>query len=155
MAQISYEEIVIEQIEVAIQSFYDEHFISATTLAGAAEEILGKMLEGSGKENALGINQNYIYPKLSKKEVRDRINFPRNIFKHFREDGPPPVRISEAIATKTVLYSPKTRIELDIRAEAEDMIMRAIANYEDALGKNVTTIMNFFWNSTLKDGKQK
>lgn len=146
MAKISYEEIVLEQIEDAIQSFYYGHYVSATTLAGAAEEILGKILKDSGKENALGVNQKYIYRNLPEKEVADRLNFPRNTYKHFMKVGPPSVRINEAIATKTVLCFPKTGNELDIKEEAEDMIMRAIANYEGALGKNITAIMDAFWN---------
>jgi aryl-alcohol dehydrogenase-like predicted oxidoreductase len=42
------------QLDRAIKLFFDEaDYYSAATLAGASEEILGKMLEAQGEKNAL------------------------------------------------------------------------------------------------------
>ncbi|MCK6406838.1 MAG: hypothetical protein L6Q60_12595 [Rhodocyclaceae bacterium] len=48
-------EVAAHQLERALRLFLDESdYVCAITLAGACEEILGKLLEKSGKENALG-----------------------------------------------------------------------------------------------------
>lgn len=48
-------EVAVHQLERALQLFLDENdFVCAITLAGASEEILGRLLEQSGQEHALG-----------------------------------------------------------------------------------------------------
>lgn len=48
-------EVAEHQLERALQLFLDENdYVCAITLAGASEEILGKLLEQSGLENSLG-----------------------------------------------------------------------------------------------------
>lgn len=48
-------EVAVHQLERALRLFLDENdYVCAITLAGASEEILGKLLEQSGKEHALG-----------------------------------------------------------------------------------------------------
>lgn len=48
-------EVAAHQLERALSLFLDERdYVCAITLAGACEEILGKLLEKSGKEHSLG-----------------------------------------------------------------------------------------------------
>ncbi|MBI3432185.1 MAG: hypothetical protein HY018_08255 [Hydrogenophilales bacterium] len=48
-------EMAAHQLERALRLFLDEtDYVCAITLAGASEEILGKLLEKSGKEHSLG-----------------------------------------------------------------------------------------------------
>jgi hypothetical protein len=48
-------EVAAHQLERALHLFLDESdYVCAITLAGASEEILGKLLERSGKEHSLG-----------------------------------------------------------------------------------------------------
>lgn len=48
-------EVAAHQLERALRVFLDEaDYVCAITLAGASEEILGKLLEKSGKEHSLG-----------------------------------------------------------------------------------------------------
>lgn len=48
-------EVAAHQLERALRLFLDESdYVCAITLAGASEEILGKLLEKSGQERALG-----------------------------------------------------------------------------------------------------
>lgn len=48
-------EVAVHQLECALRLFLDENdYVCAITLAGASEEILGKLLEQLGKEHSLG-----------------------------------------------------------------------------------------------------
>ncbi|MEP1444905.1 MAG: hypothetical protein ABJK37_02155 [Paraglaciecola sp.] len=92
--------IAIHQLEKAIALFLDEQdYICTITLAGAAEEILGKHAKYKGK-----IPANDYFPKglrekygldLSDKEIRDgHLNYARNSIKHFRKLEEPEVNVN-------------------------------------------------------------
>ncbi len=82
------------QLERALRLFLDEKdYVCAITLAGASEEILGKLLEKAGKEHALGsfvkacvatgkvvYNENW-----SHKDFADMANAFRNDLKHYTD----------------------------------------------------------------------
>ncbi|MBI3527322.1 MAG: hypothetical protein HY067_05065 [Betaproteobacteria bacterium] len=88
-------EIAEHQLERALQLFLDEKdYVCAITLAGASEEILGKLLEKEGKEHALGsfitacvatgkvvYNENW-----SQKLFADMANSFRNDLKHYTNE---------------------------------------------------------------------
>lgn len=55
MPTFSKREVAAHQLERALRLFLDENdHVCAITLAGASEEILGKLLEQAGQEHALG-----------------------------------------------------------------------------------------------------
>lgn len=55
MQTFSYLALATHQMERALRLFLDEgDYICAITLAGAGEEILGRLLEESGRQHALG-----------------------------------------------------------------------------------------------------
>lgn len=118
-------EIAHRQIERAIVLFLDDRdYVSALTLAGAAEEILGKLLNKEGKEHWLdSISKGALrvlgFRKIelktpealkAKKEIANIANRHKNTFKHYNSDG-----------TVTLL----------VDVAAAKMIDRAISNYLD------------------------
>jgi hypothetical protein len=85
-------ELARHQIEVAIQLFLEQHdYVSSTTLAGAAEEILGVALRNAGKVPALDGFADEVTTTVSdihneriqKSALVDLMNHARNALKHF------------------------------------------------------------------------
>lgn len=118
-------EIAHRQIERSIALYLDdEDFVSALTLAGAAEEILGKLLNEKGKEHWLdGISKGALralgYRKQElgssealkiKKAIANHTNKYKNSLKHYNSDG---------------------TVTLFVDLAAAEMINRAISNYFD------------------------
>jgi len=119
------------QIEAAITHYEADEFIPAITLAGAGEEILGKMVSATGQANALARRQattGVLYATLwpgevtTPKRVADVANATRNEMKHC-DSGK------------------DSSIEFDAKAEAEDMLDRAIENYF-TLTRDQTEVMS-------------
>jgi hypothetical protein len=108
----------------------DDYF-SVLTLAGAAEEILGKLLRSSGRQNSLDdltsgavlVYKHLFGEEAGAKEFAIRANRARNASKHLDAGGP--------------------TITLDIRDEAKDMLIRAIDNYW-LLEESLTPAMRLF-----------
>lgn len=109
------EEIATHQLERAISLLVDEQdFICAITLAGAAEEIFGKILTKNDKqpyfkeyiESYLQITNGILYLNKKEKDVADERNKVRNELKHLCDGND----------------------VLIINSEAKDMIDRAINN---------------------------
>lgn len=118
-------EIAHRQIERAITLFLDDNdFVSALTLAGAAEEILGKLLNKQGREHwldsiskgalrLLGFSVEELEsPEAlkSKKGITNHANRYKNSFKHYNNDG---------------------TVTLIVDLAAAEMIDRAVSNYFD------------------------
>lgn len=107
-------EIALKQLETAIDLFLKEEYVCAITLAGAAEEILGKLVQRKGKQSlykvlASGLIEKYEL-SINEKELIDKyLNFARNTLKH-------------ANATD------EDEIELEVQTEAISLIVRAITN---------------------------
>ncbi|MDB5966280.1 MAG: hypothetical protein JWQ72_2780 [Polaromonas sp.] len=145
-------EVAHRQIERAIAIFFDEKdYVSALTLAGAAEEILGKLLNKEGKKHwldsisdgalrALGFQKKDLKtPEAAqaRKEIADIANRHKNMVKHYNNDG-----------TITFL----------VDVAAAEMIDRAISNYFD-LTKRETGAMGRFkelviWGNNAELGSQ-
>jgi hypothetical protein len=116
------EDIAEKQLLASIRLWHDGDYVSALTLAGAADEILGKRLRVLGLQPSFDQWKNLIVslarcdgdenPKLDQL-VGDLLNHTRNAFKHYDGDA---------------------AIEIDIREDATEMIERAIANYHQLTG---------------------
>ena len=95
-----------------------EDYYSVITLAGAAEEIYGKLLKHHGGQPVLESEENlffamhklYYDKELPEKEFYNRANNARNALKHWSAGDP--------------------KIKFDAKREAEHMIERAIRNRE-------------------------
>ncbi len=110
-------DIAEQQLVHAIELFCSgERIISAITLAGAAEEILGKLVVASRRTNALGGEVDYQCEMFEShfgcatdpKIFRDLENNARNELKHLCAGGD---------------------IEIDLEQEAVNLIERAVNNF--------------------------
>lgn len=112
-------EVAVAQLETALELFFSNSCrISVTTLAGAAEEILGRYLEIKGGETALA-ERVRIVCLLHKRRcgatpkhapIKAMANFAKNSFKHMDLEA-------------------DFEITVDVEEEAIDMLNRAIDNY--------------------------
>lgn len=90
MPTITKLDVAVHQLNVAIRLFLDGDYLASLTLAGAAEEILGRLCEQAGKPVAVDFIVDYHMkdtdPALSDKErrkiLRDVLNSGRNAAKH-------------------------------------------------------------------------
>lgn len=118
--ELSFLEIAERQIDRAIILFIDDaDFISTITLAGAAEEILGKMLNKEGMTHVLDelINGSLkfqdpdvdIQDPKTRKGIASIANYYKNKLKHFDEEA--------------------SGVHFSSDCYAADLIDRAISNY--------------------------
>lgn len=125
------------QLDTAINLFLDDvDFISSLTLAGASEEILGKLLEREGKDSMLKKLHSW-YEDTSGEEIKygefaQKANLARNCLKH-----------------ATI----KEEDELEIyKWEAVQMIRRAMTNYKELTGNPTETMLKMaVWIENNKD----
>jgi hypothetical protein len=97
--------------------------VSALTLAGAAEEILGRAASRKGHESRVEYNADWLgslydwakKPRPSKRQLISTLNATRNHLKH-QDDGR------------------NIRVEADFQFEAEEMILRCMFNHFKAFG---------------------
>ena len=117
------QKIAKHQIERAISLYLDEaDFISAITLAGAAEEILGKLVKQTGGITAYeavgeiieAVNELTNKQQYSKNDLNELFNSTRNNLKHL---------------------SGSEQFVVDMKQEANNMLYRAISNYRSLTSK--------------------
>lgn len=127
LASYSRRHIAEVQLETALRLYFEgADDFSVLSLAGAADEILGRALEAGGGVSAFASltragaamlatdpDPPVPDPKLAQKIIADRANRARNVAKDFHPgiDEDP--------------------VSLDVREEATDMLDRAIANYAE------------------------
>lgn len=110
-------EIAKAQLVKAIELFCAREPLPAITLAGAAEEILGKLIKSGGGTNALedeikdrcDLYQTVFGTAGDPKEFATLMNNPRNELKHLMSGN---------------------ELELNLEEEAVNLIQRAIDNYQ-------------------------
>ena len=123
------------QLETALAVYFQgKDLYSVITLAGAADEIFGRMLAAKGLENHLDTIKKSVAAiffqttgrSLEPARVADRANRARNALKHWNSREP-------------------AHIDFDAVEEAKDMLDRAISNYwtlEQALSPLMTRFQN-------------
>lgn len=135
--------IALKQLETSLSLYFKgEDYYSVITLAGAAEEIFGKLVLVAEGQNALSsdistaneISKILFGQELSKKEVIAIANMHRNSLKHW---NPGSSKI----------------IEFDVKEEAEAMLHRAIENYY-TLTQDITPAMKRFYDMHVRDEPQ-
>lgn len=108
--------IALTQLETSLRLYFEgSDYFSVITLAGAAEEIFGRMLSAKGIKNSLEskkrtvsqISEKLFGRPVSPKWTADRANKARNVLKH--------------LTSPTVTF--------DLKEEARDILDRAISNY--------------------------
>ena len=116
----------LRQLYTALRLYEQQDFYSAITLAGAAEELLGKLLKENSIGNALDSYKkdarvvfNALYGEApSEKEIATQANDARNKLKHGSPDG-------------------SNLIEFDAEEKANDMLDRAIRNVYELVNHNI------------------
>ena len=112
-------DVAVAQLETALKLYFSNGCrISVTTLAGAAEEILGRYVEIKGEETALSETVRIVCLFHKKRcgmtpkhaPIKAMANFAKNSFKHMDQEL-------------------DFDITLDIEEEAIDMLNRATDNY--------------------------
>jgi hypothetical protein len=128
----SKQSIALAQLETALRLFHvGDDLISVITLAGAAEEILGKLVKKRGQDNSLdslkktaaAIHERLFSEPIDTSVIADRANRARNAMKHVTAAGDP--------------------VSLDLREEAVDILNRAVDDYW-ILETNLTAAMDSF-----------
>lgn len=118
------------QLERALQLFIDEHdYVCAVTLAGAAEELLGRLCvqsRGSSELSALieecvAAGRNVYAEDLATKLFSEVFTYPRNELKHIGNGSP----------------------ILVLRDAVVPIIGRAITNYRNLTGKETARMSTF------------
>ena len=142
MKKLNSRDIALEQLETALRLYKEsQEYVAVITLAGAAEEILGKACREAGIKTALEDLQHgfYLIRKIrfgntaddekqkSDKYLADRANFARNKVKHVNP-----------VLEPVVEFNPKE--------EAHDMLSRALDNWW-ALGLPYSKAMLDFHNN--------
>ena len=124
--------IALAQLETALRLFHaGNDLISLITLAGAAEEIFGKLVKKQGhdnsldslKETAVAIHERLFAESIDPSAIADRANRARNALKHLTAGGDP--------------------VSLDLDDEAVDILNRAVDDYW-ILEENLTPAMEAF-----------
>ena len=135
MRELCKHEIAQAQLERAVILALDNtDSISAVTLAGAADEILGSLLRQQGRQTSYGglgqlisdIHGKIWKEKMNSAEFNELANGIRNHFKHFRGSE---------------------KVRADPAQEACNLIHRAISNYT-SLGYERTQIMERWINES-------
>jgi len=112
-------DVAIEQLHTALELYFEgKYYFSVITLAGAAEEILGKAAKAQKGYNSLEMYakaQMGMHKKIKNEDLplKDFIDY-QNHYKN---------------KTKHVNPSKEPKLTLDKREEAIDMLNRAIDNY--------------------------
>ncbi|MPM87555.1 hypothetical protein SDC9_134655 [bioreactor metagenome] len=120
------------QLLASLKLWHDGDYLSSLTLAGAAEEILGKRLRILGIESSFEQIQREVVdmaqqhwsadPSMSK-EIGILLNQTRNELKH---------------------YAGEASLSFDLRADAEEMLERAISNYQRLTGLVLEEAVQFW-----------
>jgi hypothetical protein len=115
-------EVASVQLEKALRLFQGKDYVCSLTLAGAAEEILGKLAQEEGLRTALDEEADLVMAMKwlppgakARKQYIAFLNLPRNSLKH---------RISD----------PASIIPSKWQTAAADMLHRACLNYRRATG---------------------
>jgi hypothetical protein len=127
-------EIAETQLLAAIEFANNGNWVPAITLAGAAEEILGKRLRRIGKEPSfdsmkaavieIARQSGEINPTIEK-DIGYLINLTKNELKH---------------------YSGNEALEFDLEQDGAELLERAIANYELLTGTVLPEMIQFWSN---------
>lgn len=111
-------EIAEQQLLHAIELFCSgERIISAVTLAGAAEEILGKLVASTGQTHSL------------ENEVRDQCELFESFFGH-AGDSKTFCDLANNARNELKHICTGNEVELDLEQEAVNLIERAINNFQ-------------------------
>lgn len=109
-----HDDLALAQLETALRLFHEgDDFASVITLAGAADEIFGKLLASSGRENSLevmkkavaAIHQKLFGEPIEPTDIASRANRAKNSLKHWDKGQPLIVKLDLASRGKRYALS--------------------------------------------------
>lgn len=133
------EDLARQHLETALALFAEgKDYGSVVTLAGAADEVFGKLLIAEGKECSLeaikravaAIHLKLYGEPTPQKQISDRANMAKNCLKHW-DVGDPKI------------------VKFDLKQESIDMLSRAIDNYW-LLKEDLSPAMEWFQREVLR-----
>jgi hypothetical protein len=137
---LSKRRICLIQLEQSLRLLEEGDPVSALTLAGAAEEILGCIAKRNGREPRVSYEADYLAsiadyvrkPRAPRRQVIAALNKPRNQLKH-QDDGR------------------NIRVAADWQFEAESVLLRCMFNHFNAFGCYPASkaLRSWFENMTL------
>jgi hypothetical protein len=134
--QVSKIDIALIQLRTAVQLYNKKNYISAITLAGASEEILGQIANIRSGTNAL------LDDKIWIDQIADYFKKPRPAFSRVAKSRN---KIKNELKHNDT--GQDIKVDFDFKFEAEEFILGAIRNHELVTGilPNDRTIKSF-WN---------
>jgi len=135
-------EVAVLQLDQAIRLFLEGDHLSSLTLAGAAEEILGKFCEREGKpvsiEKIIAFHWGYTDPDLSDKERRkillEVLNRARNAVKHANNPDEATFDLEPDFALQMIMRAMPMAHNLGLSASREAEMVRWIKEHPEATG---------------------
>ena len=112
-------DLALSQLETALRLYFArDDYASVVTLAGAAEEVFGKLLTAAGKDSSLeslkkaacAIHERLYGEPTPSKQIAERANRAKNSLKHWDKGDP-------------------ILVKFDLEQESKDILFRAIDNY--------------------------
>lgn len=139
MQRLTKRRIALIQMEQSLNLLANDP-VSALTLAGVAEEIIGRVAQRKGHKSQVERQATHLGAlyewagqfRPSRKQLIALVNKTRNELKH-QDDGR------------------NIKVEADFKFEAEEMLLRCLFNHVDAYGylPASTRLKNWFFNMTL------
>ena len=117
----------IHQLNVAIRLFLGGDYLASLTLAGAAEEILGRLCERAGKPVAVEFVVNYhledtdpaLPDKDRKRIIRDVLNSGRNQAKHANDPNETHFDVERIYPLQMIMRAVPMCKDLGVKQSAE------------------------------------
>lgn len=133
-------ELAVHQLDVAIRLFLDGDYLSSLTLAGAAEEILGKLCERAGKpvavEAIIAFHWNSTDPALTEKERRkillEVLNSGRNAVKHANDPNETDFVVEQIYPLQMIMRAMPMARSLGMLPSSEDAMVAWIHSHPEA-----------------------
>ncbi|MDR8077781.1 hypothetical protein KPA96_19180 [Burkholderia cenocepacia] len=127
MSTMSKLDVAVHQLNVAIRLFLDGDYLTSLTLAGAAEEILGRLCERAGKPVAVDFIVDYHLQDtdsaLSEKKRREILlnvlNKPRNAAKHANDPGEASFDVDQAWPLQMIMRALPMCASLGVKPSEE------------------------------------
>lgn len=127
MTTISKLDVAVHQLNVAIRLFLDGDYLASLTLAGAAEEILGRLCERANKPVAVDYIVDYHMkdtdPALSDKErrtiLRNVLNSARNEAKHANDPNETSFDVEQVFPLQMIMRAVPMCASLGVKPSEE------------------------------------
>lgn len=125
IVEVSKLEAATIQLDRAISLFFEDDWLCSLTLAGAAEEILGKLSAREGNDVAVNFIANYhanddggeFFAGMDARQIVNALNAPRNAAKHANDPNETTVQVSMIDALQMLMRAVPMGFALGVKTE--------------------------------------